>query len=68
MKVGDRNEEYLLWVDPINQAKRKTFQEIASVVAFVDGLQPGELLNPLQSFLNFIKELISKTSLSCFVV
>lgn len=68
MKVGNCHDEDLPWIDTIDQAIRKAFQEIASVVAFVDRPKPGKLLNPLQSFLNFIEELISKTSLLCFVV
>ena len=68
MKVGDRYDEDLLWIDAIEQAIWKALQEMASVVAFVGRPQPGKLLNPLQSFLNFIEELISKTSLLCFLV
>jgi hypothetical protein len=68
MKVGDCHDEDLRWIDVIYQAIRKAFQEIASVVAFVGRPKPGKLLNPLQSFLNFIEELISKTALLCFVV
>jgi hypothetical protein len=66
--MGDCHDEDLPWVDSINQAKRKALQEIASVFAFVDGPQPGKLLNPLQSLLNFIEELVAEASLSCFIV
>ena len=66
--MGDRHDEDLLWVGSINQAKRKSPREIAPVLAVVDGPQPRELLNPLQSFLDFVEELVSETALSCFVV
>ena len=67
MKVGDCHDEYLLWIDAIDQAVRKALQEIASVCAFVARPQLGKLLNPLQSFLHFIEEPISETSLSSLV-
>jgi hypothetical protein len=63
MKMGDCYDEYLLWIDAIDQAIRKAPQEIASVCAFVDRPQLGKLLNPLQPSLNFIEEPVSKTSL-----
>ena len=63
MQVGDCYDEYLLWINTIDQAIRKALQEIASVCAFVDRPQLGKLLNPLQSFLNFIEEPVSETSL-----
>jgi hypothetical protein len=60
MKVGDCHDEYLLWIDSIYQAIWKALQEIASVCAFVDRPQLGKLLNPLQSFLNFIEKPVSE--------
>jgi hypothetical protein len=67
MKVGDCHDEYLLWIDSLYQALWKALQEIASVCAFVDWPQLGKLLNPLQSFLNFIEKPVSETSLSSLV-
>jgi hypothetical protein len=42
MKVGDCHDEYLLWIDSIDQAIRKALQELASVCAFVDRPQLGK--------------------------
>ena len=46
MKMRDRQNEELFWINTIYETIWKALQKIAPIFAFIDRLQPRKLLNP----------------------
>gem|GEM_PF-4287703 len=58
--VSNRNDEYLLSLDSIDQSIRESFQEIPPVFPIVDWREQWKSPNPIQSGLYFVKKITPK--------